>query len=97
MRCPPSISPRCASEVNPPYDHAIVNIAEVLVFRPLGGATRPGYSGAPVVAGNLLVGMHIAGINRAGLRRSYVLPAYQFLPTGLSGFSIELATDRIVG
>jgi len=77
------------------YDRATVRVAEVLVFRPEGGATRPGFSGAAVVAGNLLVGMHIAGIDEAGLQRSHVLPAYQFLRGGIRGYRLELATDGL--
>lgn len=75
------------------YQGATVRIVEVLVSRTLDPSDMPlaGDSGAPIVSGNVLVGMHIAGEGRL----SYAIPAYLLLGSPAFSPQLSLATDLI--
>jgi len=70
------------------YSFQTVRVAEVHVYQctPTGTKTYAGYSGAPIVGGGVLVGMHIAGeVIRVGNQHigySYATPSYAICDPG---------------
>jgi hypothetical protein len=79
------------------YEHARVSLAEVMIFRPIGTPTQGGYSGSPVIAGGVFLGMHVAGLGSDGTPpfRSFVQPAYRMIPRGVDTQKLKLAADAI--